>query len=103
MSKISLADLMELSAAERMQLVVGVGFIFTDDLTALAHEYPDTHFAGVDYALALDSRDMDMMVSLFTPDVRVGREERGRDALRVWFVKTLSEPKVSVQVLGKRL
>jgi len=36
----------------------------------------------VRYALALDSRDMDMLVSLFTPDVRVGREERGRDALR---------------------
>jgi basic membrane protein A and related proteins len=35
--------------------VIGVGFIFTDDLTALAKEYPDTHFAGVDYALALDS------------------------------------------------
>ena len=35
----------------------------------------------VRYALALDSRDMDMMVSLFTADVRVGREERGRDAL----------------------
>ena len=28
----------------------------------------------VRYALALDSRDMDMLVSLFTPDVRVGRE-----------------------------
>ena len=38
-----------------MKLVIGVGFIFTDDLTALAKEYPNTHFAGVDYALALDS------------------------------------------------
>jgi hypothetical protein len=55
------------------------------------------------YALALDSRDMDMMVSLFTPDVRVGREERGRDALRAWFVKTLSEPKVSVHFVGNHV
>jgi basic membrane protein A len=46
---------LRLLAAEHMQLVVGVGFIFTDDLTALAKEYPETHFAGVDYALAIDS------------------------------------------------
>ena len=57
----------------------------------------------VRYALALDSRDMDMMVSLFTPDVRVGREDRGRDALRAWFVKTLSEPKVSVHFVGNHV
>ncbi len=57
----------------------------------------------VRYALALDSRDMDMMVSLFVPDVRVGREEHGRDALRAWFVKTLSEPKVSVHFVGNHI
>ncbi|HET9004264.1 MAG TPA: BMP family ABC transporter substrate-binding protein [Gemmatimonadaceae bacterium] len=46
---------LRLLAAEHMDLVIGVGFIFTDDLTALAKEYPDVHFAGVDYALASDS------------------------------------------------
>jgi basic membrane protein A and related proteins len=46
---------LRLLAAEHMKLVIGVGFIFTDDLTALAKEYPNTYFAGVDYALALDS------------------------------------------------
>ena len=46
---------LRLLAAEHMDLVIGVGFIFTDDLTALAKEYPDVHFAGVDYALAADS------------------------------------------------
>ena len=45
---------LRLLAAEHMDLVVGVGFIFTDDLTQLAKEYPDVHFAGVDYALATD-------------------------------------------------
>ena len=30
------------------------------------------------YALCLDMRDMNAMVSLFTPDVRVGREQSGR-------------------------
>lgn len=41
-------------AAEGMDLVIGVGFIFTDDLTQLAKEYPNTKFAGVDYSVATD-------------------------------------------------
>jgi basic membrane protein A len=46
---------LRLLAAEGMDLVVGVGFIFTDDLTQLAREYPGTAFAGVDYALQTDA------------------------------------------------
>ena len=42
-----------LLAAEGMKLVIGVGFIFTDDLTALAAEYPNTAFAGVDFAVTI--------------------------------------------------
>src|SRR3712207_8996456 len=38
-----------------MDLVVGVGFIFTDDLTLLAREYPNVKFAGVDLAVAFQS------------------------------------------------
>ncbi len=34
------------------------------------------------YALAVDGRDLDAWVALFVPDVQVGREERGRAALR---------------------
>jgi basic membrane protein A len=45
---------LRLLAAEGMDLVVGVGFIFTDDLTQLALEYPKVAFAGVDYALKVD-------------------------------------------------
>jgi basic membrane protein A len=45
---------LRLLAAEGMDLVVGVGFIFTDDLTQLAKEYPATRFAGVDYSVATD-------------------------------------------------
>jgi basic membrane protein A and related proteins len=45
---------LRLLAAEGMDLVVGVGFIFTDDLTQLAKEYPNTKFAGVDYSVATD-------------------------------------------------
>ena len=45
---------LRLLAAEGMDLVIGVGFIFTDDLTPLAKEYPNTKFAGVDYSVATD-------------------------------------------------
>src|ERR671917_397234 len=40
--------------ADALDIGVGVGFIFTDDLTSLAKEYPNVRFAGVDYAIATD-------------------------------------------------
>ncbi|MGQ0646377.1 MAG: BMP family lipoprotein [Gemmatimonadaceae bacterium] len=46
---------LRLLAAEGMDLVIGVGFIFTDDLTLLAREYPNVKFAGVDYAVTTDA------------------------------------------------
>lgn len=46
---------LRLLAAEGMDLVVGVGFIFTDDLTLLAREYTGVSFAGVDYSVQVDS------------------------------------------------
>ena len=39
-----------LLAAQGFDLVIGVGFIFSDDMYALAHEYPRTRFACIDYA-----------------------------------------------------
>ena len=45
---------LRLLAAEGMDLVVGVGFIFSDDLTQLAKEYPNTAFAGIDYSVGVD-------------------------------------------------
>jgi basic membrane protein A len=45
---------LRLLAAEGMDLVIGVGFIFTDDLTGLAKEYPNVAFAGVDFAVTID-------------------------------------------------
>src|SRR5688500_6459666 len=45
---------MRLLAAEDMDLVIGVGFIFSDDITTLAKEYPGVSFACVDYALSVD-------------------------------------------------
>jgi basic membrane protein A len=46
---------LRLLAAEHMDLVIGVGFIFTDDITQLAKEYPNINFAAVDYSVATDS------------------------------------------------
>src|SRR5215207_2425526 len=46
---------LRLLAAEGMDLVVGVGFIFTDDLMLLATEFPGVNFAGVDLAIASDA------------------------------------------------
>jgi basic membrane protein A len=45
-----------LLAAEGVKLVIGVGFIFTDDLRQLAGEYPKVSFAGVDYAVQIDAQ-----------------------------------------------
>ena len=45
---------LRLLAAEGMDLVIGVGFIFTDDLTQLAKDYPRTKFAGIDFAVSTD-------------------------------------------------
>lgn len=44
------------------------------------------------YALALDMRDMDAMVSLFPADVRVGRDRSGRAELRAYMDATLRSP-----------
>jgi basic membrane protein A len=46
---------LRLLAAEGMDLVVGVGFIFTDDVNLLAKEYPGIRFADVDYSVATDA------------------------------------------------
>ncbi len=38
-------------AAQGDKLVIGVGFIFSDDITKLAKEFPDVKFACIDYNL----------------------------------------------------
>ncbi len=41
---------LRLFAARGMDLVIGVGFIFSSDVEAVARDYPRIHFACVDYA-----------------------------------------------------
>jgi hypothetical protein len=55
------------------------------------------------YGLAIDSRDMDALVSLFTPDVRVGREESGRDALKGWYTQRLRAFQSSIHFTGNHV
>lgn len=44
------------------------------------------------YALCLDMREIDMMVTLFPDDVRVGKDASGRKALRTYMDRTLRSP-----------
>jgi hypothetical protein len=52
------------------------------------------------YAVAVDTRDLDALVALFVPDVRVGRDAVGRDALRDSFEVSLSTIGVSILHVG---
>ncbi len=55
------------------------------------------------YALALDSRDISMLVTLFVPDVRVGPEEAGREALSEWFVDAMAKVRTTVHVVANHI
>jgi hypothetical protein len=44
------------------------------------------------YALTLDMRDIDVMVTLFPENVRVGKDASGRAALRAYMQRTLRSP-----------
>lgn len=41
---------LRLFAARKLDLVIGVGFIFSSDIEAVARAYPDIRFAGIDYS-----------------------------------------------------
>jgi len=55
------------------------------------------------YAVSLDARDLDALVALFVPDVRVGREKSGRDALRADFDRQLRSIGVSFLQVGNHV
>src|SRR5262245_26161660 len=55
------------------------------------------------YALAVDSLDLESLVALFVPDVRVVRDASGRDALKAWFAEQLSGPRTSVHFVGNHV
>jgi ketosteroid isomerase-like protein len=53
------------------------------------------------YAVAVDSRDLDALVELFVDDVRVGRDEYGREALRASFDTSLRGIGISILNVGR--
>lgn len=55
------------------------------------------------YALALDMRDVDAIVNLYVPDVKVSAEERGRDALKRVFAAVLRTFTTSVHHVGNQV
>jgi hypothetical protein len=55
------------------------------------------------YAVAVDARDLDRLVELFVPDVRVGALGSGRDALRRSFERSLRGIGVSILNVGTHL
>jgi hypothetical protein len=52
------------------------------------------------YAVAVDTRDLDALVALFVPDVQVGRDTFGRDALKESFDRSLGAIGVSILHVG---
>jgi hypothetical protein len=55
------------------------------------------------YALAVDSRNIDDLVELFVPDVRVGAGESGRPALHRWFSEILRAPRTTVHFVANQI
>ncbi len=55
------------------------------------------------YALAVDSRNIDDLVELFVPDVRVGRDQTGRPALHEWFSATLRSSSMSIHTVANHI
>lgn len=69
-----------------------------DARKALAYE--EIRQLAARYALAVDSRDLDTLVGLFVDDVRVTREESGREALRASFEAQLKPLGVTILNIG---
>lgn len=55
------------------------------------------------YALALDSRDVETLVSLFVPDVTTGDGRVGREALAEWFDPVLRPYKITFHLIGNHI
>jgi hypothetical protein len=56
------------------------------------------------YAMAVDGRDVDAWLGLFVPDVQVGRDQVGREALRGYIEPALRTFRRSIhQICGHRI
>jgi hypothetical protein len=55
------------------------------------------------YGLAVDARDVDALADLFVENVRLSRTESGRDLMRAWYVRSLSQFQDSVHFVGNHI
>ena len=55
------------------------------------------------YALALDSRDVATLVSLFVDDVQTGDGRVGREALAEWFDPILRPYRTTFHIIGNHI
>jgi hypothetical protein len=55
------------------------------------------------YALAVDTRNLDDLVELFVEDVQVGRNKRGREAMKAWFAQSLSRFGDTIHFVGNHV
>ena len=55
------------------------------------------------YALFMDSRDLDALVRLFVPDVQVGRDRLGHEALRADFDRQLRAVGTTILFVGNHV
>lgn len=55
------------------------------------------------YALAVDTRNLDDLAALFVEDVRVGRDEYGREAIKKWYGRSLERFGTSIHFVGNHV
>lgn len=55
------------------------------------------------YSLAVDSRDMDLLASLFVPDVVIGSAGHGREALKQWYADALRTVGTTIHLVGNHI
>lgn len=55
------------------------------------------------YSVHADARDLDALVALFVPDVRVGRDKTGREALRADFDRSFRQVGITFLNVGTHL
>ena len=66
---------LRLLAAQGYDLIIGVGFIFSDDVTNVANEYPKQSFACIDYVLKTDESGKELMPPKNVAAIKFKEEE----------------------------
>jgi hypothetical protein len=55
------------------------------------------------YGQKVDARDLDGLAELFEPNVRMGRDDYGRDLMRKWMASALAKFQDSVHFVGNHI